>query len=364
MKILLVAPASNIHTQRWANGLAGRGLEVHVASIHPPLQGYSEGVHIHSLPSWKGVGYIFAAPLLQRISREIQPDIINAHYATGYGTLARLAKCSPLVLSVWGSDVYDFPLKSSIHRWWLRRNIAAAHKLASTSNAMAIHTMQFCHGPRSIAITPFGIDVGCFFPASRVDDGVIRIGTIKTLLPKYGIDTLLNAFAILHSRVEQELAARLRLDIAGEGQQRQELEQLAKNLGISEITTFAGRIPHQEVPARLATYDVYVALSRLDSESFGVAILEASACGLPVVVSNVDGLSEVVKDGQTGIVVPRENPNLAADALEKLLRDPQFARAMGQAGCAHVERNYSWESSLDTMIEVYRSTLASGGIFE
>lgn len=359
MKVLLLSPASNIHTQRWANGLAARGLQVGVASWHEPLEGYSPEVVHFDLP-WKGgKGYFLNGPALRRNLATFSPDLVNAHYASGYGTLARWIRTRPVLLSVWGSDVYDFPEASPVHRWWLKGNIAHAHGLASTSQAMATHTQRWCKGRRDIAVTPFGIDIQRFaVPASREEREEIRIGTIKTLLPKYGIDLLIRAFALLKARLEPSLGSRLRLEIVGGGSSRPELESLAASLGVSDVTEFVGKIPHGEVAGRLAGFDVYAALSRLDSESFGVAVLEASACGVPVVVSDVGGLPEVVVDGATGLVVPREDPEAASRALEKLVLSPGGRREMGLRGREHVVGNYSWEKSLDIMLETYQNLLA------
>ena len=80
-----------------------------------------------------------------------------------------------------------------------------------------------------------------------------------------------------------------------------------------------GAVPHKDVPRYLNQMDIYVAASRLDSESFGVAVLEASACELPVVVSNAGGLPEVVEDGVTGYIAPKEDVAATATAIGKLI---------------------------------------------
>lgn len=235
----------------------------------------------------------------------------------------------------------------------------AARAIASTSVALASQTSRLLPAERVIHITPFGIDMGQFHPLPREprSDGVIRVGTVKTLDPKYGIDVLLRAFALLRSRAPRQLSDRLRLEIVGGGFLRQQLEGLATALGIGQSTSFVGAVPHTEVPSRLARFDVYVALSRIDSESFGVAILEASACELPVVVSDVGGLPEVVEDGVTGLVVPREDPEAAACALARLVTDPALREKMGRAGRERVLRLYTWEGSLDAMERAMHATV-------
>jgi glycosyltransferase involved in cell wall biosynthesis len=119
-------------------------------------------------------------------------------------------------------------------------------------------------------------------------------------------------------------------------------------------------VAHAEVPAWLHRLDIYAAPSRLDSESFGVAVIEAGACGLPVVVSDAGGLPEVVRDGETGLVVPREDVPALQAALKRLALDPALRRRFGRAGRAHVERAYAWGQCVDLMEQCLARTLTMG----
>ena len=105
------------------------------------------------------------------------------------------------------------------------------------------------------------------------------------------------------------------------------------------------------MPEVLHSFDIYVALS--ESESFGVAILEASACGLPVVVSDAGGLSEVVENGQTGIVVPRHDPEAASRAILSLISSSEIRCQFGQHGVERVKQLYSWEKSYEQLYYVF-----------
>lgn len=358
MKVLLLANGASIHTGRWANGLSSADLEVVLVTQHRNTLPLSQQIRICQLPFTGGIGYFLNSVALRRLWQLEKPDLLNAHYASGYGTTARLSGCRPLLLSVWGSDVYEFPEKSRFHRQWLRGNLAAATKLASTSHAMAEQLRRVAPDVGDIAITPFGIDVGHFLPQEKLSDGhddAIVIGTVKTLSPVYGIDLLIESFARLRDELMLEapyLANRLRLRIVGNGPQKESLQALADRQGVAAITQFVPGVPHEQVPEELAKLDIYAALSR--KESFGVAILEAGACGLPVVVSNVGGLPEVVVNGKTGLVVKSESPDEAANALKKLVLDPGLRRGLGDAARDHVKRHYAWRESVDRMISVYR----------
>ncbi|MDX7817725.1 glycosyltransferase [Aeromonas caviae] len=353
MRVAILSAASCIHTTRWANGLAIKGIDVHLISAHNLSHELDARVKYYPLKIKAPLGYAFCIFELRKLLEKIQPDILNTHYATGYGVLSRLAGFRPTLLSVWGSDVYDFPEKSSIHRWLLKGNLKYATAIGSTSNCMSRKTkMTFDH--KNIFITPFGIDEYIFKPQDKpsyLNDKTV-VGTIKTLENKYGIDLLIQAFA----RVWHELGkpTGLVLEITGGGEDLHKLQGLAATLGIHEVTTFHGKVSHERVAEMINRLDIYMALSRL--ESFGVAVLEASACEKPVIVSNAEGLAEVTLDEKMGFIVPKENIEAAAQALMTLIMDENLRVKMGKEGRRHVLKHYTWEHSLNLMIEAYNKT--------
>ncbi|MFA0075125.1 glycosyltransferase [Vibrio cyclitrophicus] len=367
MKVVLLAGASSIHTIRWANGLNAAGIDVHVISQHPPLESMHQNVTLHLVPFHGVLGYFMMVPAVKKLLGKIKPDLVNAHYASGYATTARLVGYHPWLLSVWGSDVYDFPYFSPLHKYWVNSNLHSADKIASTSHCMAKQTHSLTQGLGEIDITPFGVDIEYYKQKSiplEVNEPVSRpfvIGTVKLMAHKYGIDILLESFALLKNQLmssHPDVAKDLRLRLVGDGPQTGELAELAEQLNITQHVQFVGRVNHLEVPDELAKLDIYVALSRLDSESFGVAIVEASAANRPVVVSDAGGLPEVVLDGITGLVVPKENPQAAANALESLVLNPELRVKMANAGRQHVQENYSWDNCIENMLVVYRKTVS------
>lgn len=364
MKVAFMAPASVVHTQRWVTSLAARGVDLLLLTQHAPGDWpVPSGVRLQMLPFEGNKGYFLNALAARRALRDYGPDLINCHYASGYGTLASLCGRRPSLLSVWGSDVYDFPYQSAIAGRIVRHNLRHADRVASTSHVMAAQVRKLVPEVGEIDITPFGVECDRFVPMpQRRDDGAITIGTVKTLADKYGIDTLIDAFAALlreASSLPAELRERLRLLLVGDGPERAALEARVDALGLRERVTFAGKVPHGDVPAWLNRLDIYVAASRLDSESFGVAIIEASSCELPVVVSDAGGLPEVVRDGVTGLVVPRNDPATLCTALKQLVTDAERRAEMGRAGRAMVQCEYEWERCVDHMLDCYTALLRS-----
>lgn len=367
MKLMLLANHASPHIIKWATALARREYRVLIFSLtradvfsYPRELGIeviSAGVSLDTIRTKKSrvvkLQYLKSLSLLKHTITEFQPEILHAHRASSYAVLGVLSGFKPLITSVWGEDVFDFPKKSFFHRQLLKWVFARSSELLSTSQIMAEETGKYTEKP--VNVTPFGIDLERFrpfTPKSLFPADKIVVGTVKTLEERYGIRYLLQAFKLA---VENNPELPLRLLIVGGGSQQQELAKLAKDLGIEELTAFTGRVPYDEIPEYQNMLDISVSLSITDSESFGVAIVEASACAVPVVVSDAGGLPEVVKDGQTGIVVPQRDAAAAAAAVTRLIKDPKLRERMGREGRNHVEEHYNWRQNVDLMCSMYNS---------
>ncbi len=364
MKILFLANAASIHTVRWVNALADRKHEVHLVynfDDEPRENIISDKVFLHRLKYAGTKGYFFNVLELKKTFRSIKPDVVNVHYASGYGTLARLAKLKPLVLSVWGSDVYDFPYQSRLKRCLIVRNLLYAEQIASTSYSMAEQVKCLIKTDKhKISVTPFGVDINIFSPDNEVKNNkTICIGNIKTLEPKYGIDDLIKSIRILIDNLINKgfknIAEKIKINIYGDGEQKEELINLINRLGLQNIIYLKGRIPNNEVPKALEEMDIFCVTSV--RESFGVAVVEAMSMELPVVATDVSGFREVVEHNVTGIIVKRKNPVAIATALEKLILNEELRIKMGKNGRKRVEELYDWDKNVDSMLEVYEACL-------
>lgn len=354
MKALLISSACCIHTRKWCNGLAEKGLEIHLVSQQVPMDGYHEKVIFHKLP-YKGLkGYLLNRNALLKTIKEVSPDVVNVHYASGYGTLASVAGLKNFIMSVWGSDVYDFPFKSRAHYKLVKHNLNRASVICSTSEVMGdfVKSKFPLKSNITVKITPFGVDVNKFKKDQKENkECSFTIGTVKTLRPKYGIENLIRAFGSLVSKGYTNI----QLKIAGKGYLRPDLEELTNQLGLADKVKFLGWVENNEVPHLLNSFDIYVAPSSLDSESFGVAIVEASACELPVIVTRVGGLPEVVNDGYTGFVVEPDSVESLSKAIEVLMSDDKKRIQMGKAGRENVINKYEWDYCVERMIEIYHN---------
>ncbi len=356
MKIAVLAVSTNIHTIRWVNAIADRGVEVVLLTQQRPRTfDFHPSVTISLLPFRGRFAYALNAPMLRILFKRSGADLLHVQYAGGYGVMSFLAGVERRLVSVWGGDVYVVPYRTPLHRLFIVAALQGARRITSTSRVMAQQVRRL-GVTRPIDVIPFGVDTKLFQPAPQPSaTHRLVVGTVKTLQPKYGIDTLIRGFAAaLADPAFASLDPVLR--IAGTGYEKARYEALAEAIGGGRVH-FEGHVEHAQVPAMLQTFDIYVAVSREDSESFGVAIIEASACGVPVIVSNVGGLPEVVADGESGLIIPRDAPMCLARALIRLAADPTLRSRLGSAGRQKVMHEYEWDRCVDQMIATYADVI-------
>ena len=160
----------------------------------------------------------------------------------------------------------------------------------------------------------------------------------------YGVDRVLKAFAIIQKRIPEAT-----LTIAGDGVERKSLETLAQTLGLKN-TSFVGRVPPDRIREQYDEADIYLNGSEIDNQP--LSILEAFACGLPIVTTNAGGIPDIVADGKTGFVVSRGDYESIATRALQLLNEPQRAAEMAERGLEEC-RKYSWDAVKDAWLHTY-----------
>ncbi len=188
-----------------------------------------------------------------------------------------------------------------------------------------------------------GVETAALRKRADLPDGGTRwLVTVARLEQIKGIDTVIQALPAILAR-----APDVGYVIAGRGPDRERLEKLAHKLGVGDRVRFLGLVGDQDLPAVYNLGSVYLGMSRrvgrMDVEGFGISLVEASACGLPVVAGNSGGIPDAVRDGETGILVPPEDPAALADAVCRVLADRGFATQLGQNGRRAVETHFNWD---------------------
>jgi phosphatidylinositol alpha-1,6-mannosyltransferase len=174
------------------------------------------------------------------------------------------------------------------------------------------------------------------------DNGTRWLLTVARLDPHKGVDSVIEALPAVVARFPAVHYA-----VAGSGADRERLEKLAHKNGVADRVRFLGGVSERDLPALYNLASVYVGVSRISErigvEGFGISLVEASACGLPVVAGNSGGIPDAVRDGETGYLVPPEDPAALGATICRLLADPDGARRVGAAGRRAVETYYNWD---------------------
>lgn len=348
-RVVVFGWAHRVHLQRWVRAMSQRGFAVRVISLGgDDLAAESLGAReLVAFPYNRKTSYIRYLGPAARAARDFTPHLVHAHYVTGFGLWTIAAGVRPTLVSVWGADIIDFP-NSFIKRALVRRVLQRADRITATSQFLLEATANLAPSVRDkVTVIPFGVTVPDTM-TSLPDEPPVRLCYIKAHRAKYGPDVLLRAMDIIKGR-----DVHVELSIAGEGEMTAELKRLTTRLGLDDRVRFVGFVENEQIYEFIAEHHVMVMPSILESESFGVAVLEAAACGRPTVASRVGGVSEVIRDGETGLLVTPKDPQALADGILKLVESRDLREEMGKKARRLVEEQYRWEKSVDMMAELY-----------
>lgn len=361
MKVLLLSDTHSEHTEKWALGLANSGITVGLFSfnkasydwyVHENITVFFEPEQtINAESTLTKIAYFKYVSILKKIIKHFNPHILHAHYATSYGLVGALSGFHPFVISSWGSDVMKFPNKNFVAKSILKYNFKKADLLCATSFTIKDYINQVIKIP--VSVIPFGINIEEFKPkkvTSIFSDQDFVLGSIKPLESLYNINILIESFAKLLPKYEH-----LKLLIIGEGHELNNLKQQCKDLNIFDKVIFTGRIPFKDISNYYNMINVLVNISK--HESFGVSVVEAMACGKPVIVTNVGGLKEVVKDDSVGLKVNVGDVEGTMLAIESLINDKDLYNSISKNAIKHVTKMYNWDDNLKQMISEYSKLL-------
>jgi glycosyltransferase involved in cell wall biosynthesis len=220
------------------------------------------------------------------------------------------------------------------------------------SAVVSVSPASMAHGhPRARQVTP-GVDVDVFKPArhARPRLSILYVGRIERSSAWKGISILVEAFARV-ANVRPEA----RLVLAGGGDAVEDYRDQARHLGLCDRVHFTGPLSHSELVQVYQTAAVAVLPSTTASESFGMCLVEAMACGTPVIGSDLGGIPYVIDDGVSGFLVPAGDPDSLAAACLRLLCDNELAARMGRAARRRAETMYAWPNRLEQYLAMFRA---------
>lgn len=299
-----------------------------------------------------------------RLARRRRYDVVHVHWAMPhalFGWAVRAASGARMVTTFYGVEL----------RWTktalgpLQALLIRAARTSDAAVAISHHTADEVRRLAGVdaQVIPYGVGLppGVGAEAARAQAaGPFTVLFVGRLVERKGVDVLLDAAARLAPRHD------LRLVIVGDGPERERLETHAANRGLGGKVQFRGRISPAELERAYASAQVCVLPAvvdrRGDTEGLGVVLLEAMSCGVPVIGSDIGGITDIIAEGVTGLLVAPGDPGALAAAIERLVRDPELARRLGESGYRRVQEEFSWEAIAARWDGVYTSLRAGRNI--
>jgi len=372
MKILYIITAAEyggapLHVLQLMEYMLQQGHEVGlVAAPEPRLMERAKALGVEVFPNhhfvrpikpWKDVRALW---VVFKSIKSFKPDLVHAH-STKAGYAARLA-CA----------IFHKPVVFTAHGWaftegkklWERKLLSMIERLAAKVTARVICVSRYDREqalrwkvakPEQLVVIYNGIKPGPFLEASgtslRLKLGLNNppvLTFVGRLVPQKDPLTLLKAIKILPKGT---------LLMVGDGELRPHVEKYVCKHNLNKRVLILGQ--RKDVPRILAASDIFILSSRW--EGLPYTIIEAMIVGLPIVATRVGGVSELVEDGVTGFLVPPKDPKALAEAIQKLLDDPELRKEMGQAGREKALREFTLDRMLHETEKVYEGVLENTG---
>jgi len=348
--LLYASPTQGVHDLRFIEAALEGGFRVGVATFGPS-QGLPVGatqVFCGGLPndSQSDSGFALAAAAFA-------PDLVHAGPLGPVTDACVDLRLAPVLGVSWGFDLLDPDpdMQTSVERS-LQSSLDVDHVLV---DCVASRDLLVANGrsPAELTIIPWGVDLDRFRPSPRREPqtGALRVVSVRSLEPLYRVDVLLHAAAIALSSAGSRSPG-MELTIAGDGSMAPVLAELAAALGIGDRTSFLGRVPEAELPAVFTGSDIYVSTSRVDGSS--VSMLQAMACALPCIVTDIPSNREWIRP-ETGWIVPPGDPAPLAELFRTLMTDGSGLRAVGANARQVVESRADWSIGKARLQELYQS---------
>ncbi|HUV45615.1 MAG TPA: glycosyltransferase [Dehalococcoidia bacterium] len=365
MKICYLANAASIHTQRWANYFAERDWKVDLITWHPPGKDaeINANIDVHRLlfpPHY--IARYGALLEIALLIRRIHPDIIHAHYLAHFGILAglysRLSGFRPIVLTAWGSDVITGAIG---WKGWLIKHALKRADLVTCDGINLLKALtEMGTEPKKIHRIHWGVDTQRFNLRQRSERirkslGILNSPVVissKNLESVYDIESLVRSIPLVLQKVPEA-----KFVIAGTGSREAQLKQLVKSLGVSDSVRFVGFVPSDEFPKYLASADIYVCTSLSDG-GLAIATKEAMACGLPVIVTDLEVNTEWIENGEKGFVVPLRNPEALAEKIIYLIEHEDMRVEFGKKGKKLVEERFEYNKEMQKIESIYEQLIS------
>src|SRR3989338_5463172 len=296
------------------------------------------------------------------IIKTIKPDLIHCFFAIPSGCFGLYAKKRfdiPYITSALGADVPGFDIgdwRLNIYHSLMKPITKSVWNNSSSIVANSLSLKELCEkfsNKHEIKVITNCVDTDVFYPANKKfssDSKDVHLLYISRLTFQKGIETLIKACGILKAKGVNNY----KLTVVGEGHLKDAMFLLIDKLNIKDKVTFLGWKKLEELPDIYRSADIFILPSVM--EGMASVVLQAMACGLPIIASKVEGFQEVLEDNVNGLSAEYNNPQEFADAIEKLLKSKELREAMAR-NSAKKAQEFSWETIAKKYLELYEKSV-------
>ena len=359
MRLAFLSIGRHIHTERWIKWFALQGHECHLLTVQP---GDVEGVTVHDITSTSGpkpLRYYYSLNKVKKILNEIQPDLLNTHFLTGYGYWGHFSNFQPNILTVWGDDVYVTPFENPLKKWLAQSALGSCRALTGDSADILEKSVELGADPKESYRVLWGVDFEKFLPFDAghwrrdlgfEDDDILYFSPRSYTQPYYNIDTVIAAAAKVAA-----LEPRARFLFAGYEGDPEPFRAKAREAGIEEVMAMVGRLPHDEFATALNACDVFISVPSVDATA--VSLLEAMSCGSGIIISSLPSSMEWITHGESGLIVTPRSVDELAEAMIKFAKDETFRRTAGEKALATALKYAGFDANMEFVETIFRHAI-------
>jgi glycosyltransferase involved in cell wall biosynthesis len=361
MRIIYFSKGYSPHDHRFLSSLAATGYKV----FYLQLERDQRQVEDRPVPSqveqvqWAGGQKAFRwgdLPRLtldlKRIIKEIKPDLIHAGPIQTCAFLAVLSGFRPILTMSWGFDLMEDAQRNGWWRWVTGFTLKHSNFFTSDAQVTRAKAVAFGMNPDRTVVFPWGVDLERFRPKPPKvkSQRPIVLFCNRAWEPRYGVDVLAQAFvkvAQLHKDVS--------LLLLSGGSQAQSVRQILMNGGVIDRVRFGGQISQTDMPRWVRMADLYISPSHVDGSS--VSLMEALACGLPALVSDIPANKEWVSEGVNGWLFPDGNAGALAEKILAVSAQKKKMAQIGRAARKSAEERADWKKNFAVLLDAYEKAI-------
>lgn len=361
--ICYISPVS-IHAVRYLDEFQRRGYSTSIiADSRTWIPPNPESTNVYLLPHLSRTNFpshfIQNLHMTIRILRNVNPDLVHLHAQYYYSPAVILSGMS-YILTSWGTEVLMLPNENILIKILAKTATTKAFKVTVDANCLREIWARMGVPRSKVEVIPFGVDLKVFNP--KVDgseirkrlgiqnDEIVLISTRALHDHHYNVESFVRAIPHI-----LKACGNTKFIIKGSGPLKGYLRNLAKELRVSEYVRFVGLVSHAEMAKYLAAADIYVSTCFVDTTS--VSLLEAMACGLAPIVTDIAGNREWITNSENGLLFPPKSPNVLAEKAIQLIENEDLRKGFGKRSYKVVEKRASWKECVSKMERIYQLLL-------